>query len=291
MTSVPSGGSGRGRARGAAGADARNGSEPEKRSYFVESLGRGLSVINAFSPAKTELSLRDLAEATGVSQPSAFRIGYTLIQMGYLVRNPMTKGYRPGPKLVTAGLATMASLALPGIAEPYLVELREATEETVKLAIPAKQQVVIVGWYPSERYPHDHHFLGTTLPLHATSLGRAILAWLPYTTVSAVLERAEATSFTGQTMTPAQAFDKLREIRQRGYAINDQGTTTGHRSVAAPLINPGGRPVGAINISVSAQRVSLGELKVRLAPAVVATAKSINAVLPPHVEGAGWVIP
>lgn len=267
------------------------GSAPEKRSYFVESLGRGLAVINEFSPTKTELSLRDLAEATGVSQPSAFRIGYTLIQMGYLVRNPMTKGYRPGPKLVTAGLATMASLALPGIAEPYLVELRDQTEETVKLAIPAKQQVVIVGWYPSELHPHDHHFLGTTLPLHATSLGRAILAWLPHATVKAVIERAEAAGFTSKTMTPTQASYQLRQIRQQGYAINDQGTTTEHRSVAAALINPEGHPVGAINISVSADRVSLAELTKRLAPAVVATAKSISAVLPVDVEGAGWAIP
>lgn len=265
------------------------GATHEKRSYFIESLGRGLAVISAFSPQRHELTLSDIAEAAGVSQPSALRIGYTLVEAGYLVRNPLTKGYRLGPRLITAGLATMSSLVLPDIAAPYLTDLRDRTDETVKLGIPARQQVIIVGWYPSERYPHSHHFLGTTLPLHATSLGRAILAWLPHTVVAAVLARSEAATFTDRTMTPDRAFDDLREVRQRGYAINDQGTTNEHRSVAAPLLDPRGRAVGAINISVSAERITCDELVTRFAPLVVATANHISAVLPPHIEGAGWV--
>ncbi|MBS1692061.1 MAG: IclR family transcriptional regulator [Actinobacteria bacterium] len=277
-----------GPARPRRAAPPRDDAPSAKRSYFIDSLGRGLSVIDAFTPERPELTLRDLADAAGVSQPSAFRIGYTLVEMGYLVRNPVTKGYRLGPRVITAGLATLASLVLPEIAEPYLTDLRDRTDETVKLGIPAGQQVIVAGWYPSERHPHGDH-LGAALPIHASSLGRAILAGLPDQTARALLTTATMERLTPGTMTPTQAFRDLAEIRRRGYAINDQGTTSEHRSVAAALVDPKVGAVAAINVSVSAQRVSVADLQRQLAPLVVATARRISAVMPPHVEGAGWL--
>ena len=80
--------------------------------YFVESLGRGLAVLSAFAADRRELSLRDVAEAADVSTPSALRIGYTLVELGYLVRDPLTKRYRPGPKLLAVGMASLSSMSL-----------------------------------------------------------------------------------------------------------------------------------------------------------------------------------
>lgn len=261
----------------------------QHHSYHIEALARGLAVLDAFSPQHPELTLREVSEAAGVTQPSALRIGFTLIEAGYLVRNTVTKGYRLGPRVVAVGLATLASMTLPEIAEPFLVDLRDRTQETIKLAIPADTEVVVVARYPSRRHPPGNQYIGTHMPIHTASLGRAVMAWLPDTTVVSLLDRVDTTKLTAKTLSKAQVRRELKATRERGYSINDQGVTSEHRAVAAPLIDPSGAAVAAINISVSAQRISVPELEKQLAPLVVETAARISATLPPQVQGAGWM--
>lgn len=279
------------RASTAARARAGNGgaaAEPEdKHAYYIEALGRGLAVLDAFGPRRPELSLRDVAEAASVTQPSALRIGFTLVEAGYLIRNPVTKGYRLGPRAVAVGLATLSAMPLPEIAEPYLAALRDRTNETVKLAVPADTVSVVVAWVPSRVYPPGDTFVGTASPLPAASLGRAILAWQAKETIDSVLKRAAFPKLTDKSLTRSQVRTELTATRKRGYALNDQGTTTEHRSVAAPILAPSGHAVGAINVSVSALRYTLQALEAELAPEVTETAGAISTVIPPNVLGAG----
>ncbi len=122
-------------------------------------------MLDAFSPQRPELTLRDVAEAAGVTQPSALRIGHTLIEAGYLVRNQSTKGYRLGPRMVAVALATLSAMPLPEIAEPYLVQLRDATQETAKLAVPSGTDAVIVSYVASRLRPPGDQFIGSSVPL------------------------------------------------------------------------------------------------------------------------------
>jgi DNA-binding IclR family transcriptional regulator len=103
-----------------------------------------------------------------------------------------------------------------------------------------------------------------------------------------VLSRADSVKFTARSLSVAQARKQTAVVRRRGYSLNDQGTTVEHRSVAAPLFQPDGQVVGSVNISVSAQRVSLHELEQRLAPQIVEAASAISATIPPDVQGAGF---
>jgi DNA-binding IclR family transcriptional regulator len=80
-------------------------------------------------------SLKDVAAAAGVSQPSALRIAYTMVQAGSLVRKPRTKGYRLGPNAISTGLRTFGAVTLTQICETYLADLRDKTDETIKLAV------------------------------------------------------------------------------------------------------------------------------------------------------------
>ncbi|MBU6423465.1 MAG: IclR family transcriptional regulator [Chloroflexota bacterium] len=253
----------------------------------MESLGRGLAVLSAFAADRRELSLRDVAEAADVSTPSALRIGYTLVELGYLVRDPLTKRYRPGPKLLAVGMASLSSMSLLELAEPYLVELRDRTEETVKLAILDDTEMVYVARIPSLTYPAlGSGLVGTRLPACQTCTGRAILSKLPDREVRTVVQRSTRQKFTEKTITSIdEILTEIKRTRLRGYAVNDQGTTIEHRSAAVAICDASGQPVGAVNVSVSAQRVSLGELTRRLVPHVVTTAERISALLPPQFEG------
>ncbi|MEU6148082.1 IclR family transcriptional regulator [Streptomyces sp. NPDC047081] len=260
----------------------------DRSGYYIAAIGRALAVLDTFSPQRPELTLRDMAEAAKVSQPSALRIGYTLVQAGYLVKNPLTKGYRLGPKAISVGMATLNSLTLPELAEPYLIDLRNRTQETVKLAIHHGPTVVFVSRVPSLLHPPGAHYVGSSLPIHASGLGRAILAHLPEETALQLIEKSAEARLTAKTPTKAQARRELAQIRKRGYAINDQSTTVENRAVAAPLLDATGVPAGAINLSMSAQRITMADMEKRMAPLVMETAQAISAVLPPHVQGAGW---
>ncbi len=255
--------------------------------YFVESLGRGLAVLSAFGADRRELALRDVAAAAEVSTPSALRIGYTLVELGYLVRDPGTKRYRPGPKLLAVGMASLSSMSLLELAEPYLVELRDATGETVKLAILDDTEMVYVARIPSLTYPAlGSGLVGTRLPACQTCTGRAILSKLPDREVRSIVQRSRRQKFTDKTISSIDdILTEIKRTRLRGYAVNDQGTTIEHRSAAVAVCDLSGQPVGAVNVSVSAQRVGLGELTRRLVPHVVDTAARISALLPPQFEG------
>ncbi|MFF7331802.1 IclR family transcriptional regulator C-terminal domain-containing protein [Streptomyces sp. NPDC008150] len=262
--------------------------EGDRPDYYIAAVGRALAILDAFSPQRPELALRDMAAAADVSQPSALRIGYTLVQDGFLVRNPLTKGYRLGPKAISVGMATLNSLALPEIAEPYLVDLRDRTGETVKLAIHHGTTVVFVSRVPSLTHPAGTHYIGSSLPVHASGLGRAILAHLPEETALRLIEESAEARITSRTLTKAQARKDLALVRERGYAVNDQATSLENRAVAAPLLDANGRPAGAVNLSMSVQRITMAEMERTMAPLVVETARAISAVLPPNVQGAGW---
>ncbi|SPM30624.1 IclR family transcriptional regulator [Mycobacterium terramassiliense] len=262
--------------------------QPDNRSsYIVTALARGLAVLNAFGPERYELSLRDLADAAGVTPASAFRIGFTLIEAGYVIRNPVTKGYRLGPRALSIGIETLSAMTLTEIAAPYLVALRDRTNETVKLAIPTGLQVVVVARVPSLSYPTMTNYIGAQMPATISSLGRAVLAWETTELMTSVLSKTKSLRLTPKTLPKPQLREELETTRKRGYAVNDQGTTMEHRSVGAPLLASSGHPIGAVNVSVSAQRISMAELKRRIAPEVVQTAADISRVLPPEVQGAG----
>jgi IclR family transcriptional regulator, pca regulon regulatory protein len=259
----------------------------ERHAYFIESLARGLAVLDAFGPERHELTLKEIAEAAQVTQPSALRIGYTLVQTGYLMRNPATRGYRLGPRALSAGLESLGSMTLPEIAEPYMVTLRDHTEELIKLAVPAGLEVVIVGRAPAPKHPAAGMYVGTRGSVLSSSLGRAVLAWQPEHIQTAVIAQAREMRLTPKTLPRSEIRREVERIRERGYALNDQGTTLDHRSVAAPILDASGKAVGAINLSMSVQRITLDELERAMAPQVVEAAAAISAVIPLQVQGAG----
>jgi IclR family pca regulon transcriptional regulator len=255
--------------------------------YFVESLARGLNVLRAFAPNRPELTLSQIASAAGVSNPSALRIGYTLVSLGYLTRNPLTKGYRLGPNVLSLGMAVLSSMTLLDIAEPFLKELRSAADETVKMAVLEDTEMLYIARYPSLLYPVEGSiFVGSRLPAHQTCTGRAILARFPFDQAREIVKRSGTQKFTNKSIVRIDlVMEELAKTRDRGYALNDQGTTVEHRSAAVAITGTTGAPIAAINVSVSAQRVALDALERTIVPHLLVAGKAISALIPPHFQG------
>jgi len=98
--------------------------------YYIEALGRGLQILEAFSEQSPSLSLTEIASTVGLDKSTVFRSVYTLESLGYLERDPETKRYRPGLKVLRLGFAVLNNLEMAQIAQPYLKALSGKCGET-----------------------------------------------------------------------------------------------------------------------------------------------------------------
>ena len=217
----------------------------------------------------------EIAELTRLNRATAYRFCQTLLQLGYL-EEADERRLRPGLKAVSLARAALSSHELPDLALPHLRELRNSTGETVNMALLDGADVVYVSRLLSDDLLALRLFVGSRLPAYASSLGRAILAHLPEDEAQELLDRLPLESFTEHTIVNrTRLVAELRRIRRRGYAINNQELVVGIWGVAAPVFDVSGRPVAAINVSLT--RVpDRNEIDSTLAPRVVETAHAIS---------------
>ena len=248
--------------------------------YFVSTLARGMQVLEAFSLESPQLTLTEIAARVDLDKSTAFRLLYTLEQLGYLERDAQTRLYRLGLKPVQVGLTALNSLDLVQVAEPHLKALFARCGETTNMAVRDGRDILYVARHRTQQVLNVGLAAGSRLPVWCTSMGKAQLVDLSPEELGALI---------GDDVFPpagpnahhdlASLLADLQQIRARGYALNDEELAIGVRSVAAPVRDRSGRVVAAVNVSVPSARVSRAELEARIAPVVVETAGRISQAL------------
>ena len=248
-----------------------------RSSDFVQSLDRGLAVIRAFGPDRERLSLSEVARATGLTRAAARRFLLTLVKLGY-VRND-GREFSLRPRVLELGYAYLSGLALPEVAAPHMEELVARLHESSSISVLDGGQIVYVVRVPTKRIMTVAISVGTRFPAYATSMGRVLLAQLSDDELERYLAEATFERLTSRTVTnPARLRTIVRDAARQGYAIVDQELEEGLRAVAAPIR---GADVGsaAINVSAHASRVSMGAMRGQILPALLETARQIEADL------------
>jgi IclR family transcriptional regulator, pca regulon regulatory protein len=249
-----------------------------RSSDFVQSLDRGLAVIRAFGPDRERLSLSEVAKATGLTRAAARRFLLTLVKLGY-VRND-GREFSLRPRVLELGYAYLSGLALPDVAAPHLEELVARLHESSSVSVLDGHQIVYVARVPTKRIMTVAISVGTRFPAYATSMGRVLLAALTDSEFDAYLAEATFERFTARTVTsPDQLRVIVREVARQGYAIVDQELEEGLRAVAVPIRGAADVGTAAINISAHASRVSMGTMRGQVLPALLDTARQIEADL------------
>src|SRR5579862_4318011 len=146
----------------------------EQDGDFVQSLDRGLSVIRAFDADHPQLTLSEVAAATGLSRAAARRFLHTLVHLGYMRSSGGRFELRP--KILELGYAYLSSLTLPEVAMPHLEELVEQVRESSSVSELDAGDVVYVARVPTKRIMTVTISVGTRFPAYATSMGRVLLA-------------------------------------------------------------------------------------------------------------------
>jgi len=242
----------------------------------IQSVARALTILELFSDRRPALSVSEIAALTGLNRATCYRFCQTLRQLGYL-EEIHERRFRPGLKAVSLAHSALRSRELPELAMPYLRELASDTTETVNMGLLDGPEVVYVARVQSEHLISLRLYVGSRLPAYASSLGRAMLAFLPERDAEEILDRSSLEPITEKTIVdPRRLKAELRRIRARGYALNDQEIAPGLRGVAAPILSASQRPIAAINISVPRPLTEPNEMENVLAPKVLETARAIS---------------
>ncbi len=253
-------------------------SGPARNSDFVQSLDRGLAVIRAFGPDRERLSLSEVARATGLTRAATRRFLLTLVKLGY-VRND-GREFSLRPRVLELGYAYLSGLAMPEIASPHLEELVAKVRESSSISVLDGHHIIYVARVPTKRIMTVAISVGTRFPAYATSMGRVLLAAMSTDELDRYLAEADLESFTARTVTePDRLRDIVAEVAQQGYSIVDQELEEGLRAIAAPIHGAGDSVTAAINLSAHASRVSTAAMRAELLPALLETARRIEADL------------
>jgi IclR family pca regulon transcriptional regulator len=253
--------------------------------YKIDALARGLEILALFTTERPSLNLTEIVKATQLTKSTAFRMVSTLELLGYLERDPETRQYRPGLKVLQLGFTALNSLEIAQIAQPYLKSLLETSGETTNMAIRDGAEIIYVARNITKRIISVNLYRGSRLPVYCTAMGKSLLLNLSPKELFELLGEGPYVKMAPNTIINFEDLvSELEKIRQQGYAINDEELAIGLRSVAAPVRGAGGRVVAAINVSVLGSRISRQELEERLAPMVMNTARVISSSLgaPPH---------
>ncbi|MFF0658971.1 MULTISPECIES: IclR family transcriptional regulator [Micromonospora] len=249
--------------------------EAARSPEFVQSLERGLAVIRAFDAEHPQLTLSEVARATGLTRAAARRFLLTLVELGYMRTDGRLFSLRP--RILELGYAYLSSLSLPEVAMPHMEALVAQVHESCSMSVLDGDEVVYVARVPTKRIMTVGISVGTRFPAYATSMGRVLLAGQPAEWLDDYLAKADLKPLTRRTTTdPAKLRAVLTKIAAQGYAIVDQELEEGLRSLAAPIHGENGSVIAAVNVSAHASRGSSEVIRRELLPPLLETAKRIE---------------
>jgi IclR family acetate operon transcriptional repressor len=215
---------------------------------YIELIEKAVRVIEFLARPGGARSLKEIAAATGLVKSSAFRILYTLHELGYVDRD---RGgyYRLSLKVLGWSRTAAGQASLIRIARPHLERLRDELGESVWLAERRGLRVYLVDVAESDHPLRLSLRLGDASPLHASAVGKAVAAFLRPEELEAALNHRPLCAFTKNTITDRTALlSHLAEVRRRGYAVNDEETIEGAVLFGAAIMDAGGQPFAAISV-------------------------------------------
>jgi DNA-binding IclR family transcriptional regulator len=212
----------------------------------VQSVERASELLKAVADAREPETAQALADRCALNRTTTWRLLATLERHGLVDRDPETSRYSIGPAVIRLAAASGYE-ALARRAQPLLRRLAEGTGETVNLAVPRGLELVYVGQVQAQ-HVMTANWLGRPVALHATSTGKAFLAWLPEEERAAALAEP-LDRFTKTTLTDAAALEaELRTVRRRGYAVSRGELEDGLWGVSAASLDERERPAAVVSV-------------------------------------------
>lgn len=225
--------------------------------------------------------LTEISDFLGYNKSTVYRILSVLEQFGFVEQSPVTQKYSLGVGLLELGTAYLANSELRKQARPYLEKLVEDSGETVHLAVLREWEVVYLDRVePPSSGISVAQKVGKRFPAYCTAVGKSLLAWLPAEQLQRFFREVALQPMTPKTITdPQELRRQLAQVKERGYAIDDEEIHEWGRCVAAPVFDFTGQAVAAISVSGLSMRLTDERIAAVLAPRVVDAARDISCRL------------
>lgn len=242
---------------------------------FMQSLARGLMVMEAFVELGPDQSIASLARHTGLPRGVVARCLHTLVMTGYVAQDERSFSVRP--KVLGLARAYLSDRSLSAIAQPLLESLRDRLGESCSLGVLDGADVLYVARASRSRIMAIGLHVGSRLPAWCTSMGRILLSSLPLEQREALLPPIPLPARTPHTVASLEDLRAILDgIAHDGLAIVDQELEVGLRSVAVPVCNAKGQVIAALNVGVNAMEHSVEHLRSNIAPALMETARMVG---------------
>jgi DNA-binding IclR family transcriptional regulator len=239
----------------------------------VQSVDRALRILEILARSG-ESGVTEIAAALEVHKSTAFRLVATLEQHGLVEQVEGRGKYRLGVGLLRLAGATSARLDVVQEARPLCKQLAAATGETVNLATLSGHSALYLDQVAGPSALQPHNWVGQHIPLHATSNGKVLMAWLQPAELGELLGRLPA--YTGTTITTkARLKRELESVREQGYAVAVDELEVGLTAIAAPVRNAHGDVICSMSLSGPTFRLS-AERVAEVAPMLVEAADELS---------------
>ena len=226
------------------------------KRYHVPNLERAIGILELLADHPDGLNMIEIAGYLEIPNNSVYRITSTLVSHKYLMRDDFSKRFRLSRKFLALGYASINEKNVAEMSVDVMRQLRDATKETALLGTLLNDAVVVLEQVPGL---HPFKFMldaGSSVLLHTSAPGKALIAFLPESEQTRILARLKLTRFNDQTITRKTEFKKaLKSIRKKGYAVDCAEQLEGVHCIGAPILNQHGYPIAAIWITGPSERV------------------------------------
>ena len=226
----------------------------KKSPMGAQSALRAVRLLKLFTPQRPELQLVELITLAGLNKTTAYRLAQALLSEAMLERSAASGAYRLGPAVVALGMQAAARGNLRLRARPLLERLAAETGETATLEIPVEDTMLILDEVKGGHRVAAGGNVGTRWAMHATSTGKAVMAFTE-NGVARLPERL--TPLTARTITDRATLEaQLDEVRRRGFAETVDELEDGFTGVGTVVRGDGGEVLAAMSICGPTQRLS-----------------------------------
>lgn len=244
----------------------------------VQSLTRGLKLLEYISEAQGSVALTDLAQQAGLPNSTTHRLLTTMQQQGFVRQVGDLGLWTMGSHAFIVGSSFLQSRNLLAMVHPMLRRLMDESGETVNLAVldHSDYQAIIIDQVQCTALMRMSAPIGGKLPMHASGAGKAFLSTLSDDQLVQLLHKKGLHTYTQHTRTnPASLKENLALIRKQGYSFDDEEHALGLRCIAACLFDEHHEAFAAISISGPVSRIT-DDRVTELGALVIHAAKEIT---------------
>jgi IclR family transcriptional regulator, acetate operon repressor len=244
----------------------------------VQALDRGLALLRVLA-GRDGSSLSDLSRQVELAPSSAYRLLQTLAARGFVEFNERDQLWTIGVEAFRVGTAFQRRSSIASVGRAIMHDLMEASGETANIATFEGGEIVFVAQVESPEPIRAFFRAGERRAIHASGIGKALLAEMPRRAVERVIADHGLARFTETTITdPTALLAELARIHVRGWALDNEERNSGMRCIAAAIFNEFGDPVAGLSVSGPVARMDDATVE-RLGPLVAAGAAEVTRLV------------